>query len=130
MIFDRLKSIWKVLQEAGKIGQYQQILDTQQQLFETQNKIVKLEAENTELKTKLKIKEGLRYENNAYWLIEENKKDGPFCSRCWDVEKNTVRLKSSANPAFRSCPECKTSFQIGPVYDPPQARQMRPPSWI
>ncbi len=28
-IFDELKSVGKVLQEAGKIEQYQQILDTQ-----------------------------------------------------------------------------------------------------
>ena len=116
-IFDELKSIGKVLQEAGKIEQYQQILDLQQQLLDMQKKINDLEVENKELKGKLELQSSLVYENNAYWVKEENKKDGPFCSRCWDVEKNTVRLKPSVqNPAFHSCPECKTQFQTNSDY--------------
>ena len=119
-IFEELKSIGKVLQEAGKIEQYQQILNLQQQLLDMQKKINDLEAENKELKGKLQLQGDLVYENNAYWIKQEDKKDGPFCSRCWDVEKNTVRMKSSINnPAFHSCPECKTQVQTDPGYRPP-----------
>ena len=92
-----------------------------------QKKIDELEAEKRELKEKLEIKEDLIYENNAHWIIRGNKKDGPYCSRCWDVEKNTVRIKQSvANPSFHSCPECKTQVQTNPGYSPPY-RNMRPP---
>ena len=110
-IFDELKSVGKILQEAGKIEQYQQILETQQELLEMQKKIQSLEKENTELKEKLKIKENLTYENNTYWTNNEGKKDGPFCSRCWDVEKNLVRMHLCGNPAyytFYNCPNCKS----------------------
>lgn len=109
-IFDKLKSIGKILQEVGKIEQNQQILEAQKELLEIQKKIQNLERENAELKEKLKIKESLIYENNAYWIIKDSKKDGPFCSRCWDVDKNLVRLHQGYNPGSYDCPNCKISF--------------------
>lgn len=130
-IFDELKSIGKVLQEAGKIEQYQQILNLQQQLLDIQKKISDLEVENKELRDKLKLQGSLIYENNAYWIKKEDKKDGPFCSRCWDVEKNTVRTKQGVNnPAFHSCPECKTQVQTDPNYHPPFIKRQPPTSYV
>ena len=118
-IFDELKSIGKVLQEAGKIEQYQQILDTLQKLLEMQKKIDELEADKRELREKLNIKENLKYENSMYWIYHTDRKDGPFCSRCWDVNKNLVRVKQSvSNPAFHTCPECKTQVQTGHIPRP------------
>jgi len=119
-IFDALKSIAKVLQEAGKIEQYQQILDAMAKLLEMQNRITELESENKECEEKLKIKENLIYENNAYWINKEGKKEGPFCSRCWDKNKDLIRLQPTANPSSSRCPECKNSFKTGPEnYTPP-----------
>lgn len=126
-IFDELKSIAGTLREADKIPQYEQILGIQEKLLEMQSKISNLETENRALKEKLEIKESLAYENNAYWIIKDDKKDGPFCSRCWDVEKNIVRIKKGVtNPAFSTCPECKTQVQTDPNFRPPFT-SMRPP---
>lgn len=116
-IFDELKSVGKILQEAGKIEQYQQILEAQRELLEMQKKIQNLEKENIELKEKLKIKESLIFENEAYWINNKDKKDGPFCSRCWDVNKDLVRLHSCGNPAYCTCPNCKASVKAKPNLD-------------
>ncbi|HOI97677.1 MAG TPA: hypothetical protein PLA19_04200 [Candidatus Pacearchaeota archaeon] len=81
--FNTLKAIGKILQEANKIPQYQQILETQQILLEMQNKLQILEQENKELKDKLKIKGDLILKDEAYWIKDETrsgKKDGPFCT--------------------------------------------------
>jgi len=130
-IFDELKSIGKVLQEAGKIKQYQQILKLQQKLLDIQKKIDDLGAENKELESKLQFQDNLIYKNNAYWTKNRDKKDGPFCSRCWDVEKNTVRMKPCIdNPAFHSCPECKTRVQTDPSYRPRFTSRKPPISYI
>lgn len=128
-IFDELKSVAKTLREADKIPQYEQILGVQEKLLEMQSKIAELESEKKDLKEKLETKESLTYENNAYWITRDGKKDGPYCSRCWDVEKNTVRLKPSGNPAFHSCPECKTTVQTNPGYNPPYGRMSPPTSF-
>lgn len=125
-IFDELKSIGKVLQEAGKIEQFKQILEAQKELNEMQNKIFELETKNKELEAKLKIKEALVYnkDKKSYWAKEG---DGPFCSRCWDVDKKDVRLNSIVdNPAFSICPECETEVQTDPNYRPPFTSKMPP----
>jgi len=130
-IFDELKSVGKILQEAGKIEQYKQILDALQKLLEMQKRIDELETENKKLKEKLETKESLHFENGAYWITKEDStKDGPFCSRCWDVEKNTVRLKPGINPAFHSCPECKGQFQTNPGYRPAYTPRNPPISFV
>jgi len=119
-IFDVLKSAAKVLKDANKIEQYEQILDVQEQLLDMQKKISDLEVEIKELKEKLRIKENLIYENNAYWINKEGKKDGPFCSRCWDKDKVLIRMHTCSNPAARICPVCKTIVNIEPEdYTPP-----------
>ena len=76
-IFDELKSVAGVLQEAGKIEQYRQILDAQKELLEMQKRISDLESENKSLKEKLEIKDTLIFERNAYWVEKDAKKDGP-----------------------------------------------------
>lgn len=127
-IFDELKSVAGVLQEAGKIEQYKQILEVQEKLLEMQKTIIKLESDNKELKEKIEVKNNLFFENNAYWLKKEDgSKDGPYCSRCWDVEKNTVRMKPDANNQyFHRCPQCKEHFQTNPDYKSPFISRMPP----
>lgn len=117
-IFDELKSVAGVLQEAGKIEQYRQILDAQQKLLEMQKRISDLEGENKELSEKLKTQESLVFEKNAYWLEKDGGKDGPYCSCCWDDDKKTIRMQPCGNPAYFDCPKCKNKgVQIHPERD-------------
>jgi len=108
-VFDELKTIAKVLQEAGKIELYEKILAILQQLLEMQEKIRTQDEEIRELKDKLKIKASLVKENNAYWIkTKDDTKDGPYCTRC--QEKDGVLI--SLHPVLGRqsewlCPECK-----------------------
>lgn len=117
-IFETLKSVANTLKEANKIELYKQILDMQQDFLEMQENIKKLKEENADLKTLLQVKENLIYENNAYWFIKEQDKDGPFCSRCWDKDKTLLRMHPCGNPAYSECPECETRINTHPI--PPQ----------
>lgn len=112
-IFDELKSVARTLQEANKIPQYEQILGVQEKLLEMQNTISDLETENKKLKDRLEIKESLKHENNTYWVIEGDKKDGPFCTCCWDVEHKLVRLHQNTSSGTLKCPNCKTVAKAG-----------------
>ena len=116
-IFNELKSIAKVLQEAGKIEQYKQILEILEKLLEMQKRIADLEDQNKELEEKLKVKDSLTYKNNAYWMVKKDKKDGPFCSRCWDKNKDLIRMHPAADTVYADCPECNNSVQIDPNYN-------------
>src|SRR3989344_368495 len=105
-IFDELKSIGRVLQEAGKIEQYRQILDALQKLLEMQKKIDELETENKGLKEEFEIKGNLIPEKNVYWLEKDGFKDGPFCICCWDSERKLIRLNKNEFSDRLHCPQC------------------------
>jgi hypothetical protein len=125
--FDNLKSIGKVLQEAGKIEQYQQILETQEKMLGMQKKIIELEEKKKELEENLKIKEKLSYENNTYWIKEAEKRDGPFCSRCYDKNGDLIRIHPLVgNSKFSECPECKNRvLTTAQEPEPPRASPVR-----
>ena|SRR3989344_1083515 len=110
--FDNLKSVAKVLQESGKIEQYKQILDVQEKLLKMQAKIADLETKNKKLEEKLAISVSLTYEKNCYWSLNDDKKEGPFCSRCWDKEKSLIRMHPQENKAYSKCPACDTSVLV------------------
>lgn len=112
-IFDILKTAAKVAQEAGKIELYQQILEAQQVLLDQQKQIADLEESNKSLRTRLEIKGKLISEDNVYWIETTDKKDGPFCTCCWDSEEKLVRLHRRRNSGRVECPKCKNAAVPG-----------------
>jgi hypothetical protein len=112
-IYENLKRIAKILQEAGKIELYSQLLDVMKQCLDLQEDNRKIKAENDNLVELLKIKDELIYKQNAYWKKNDN--DGPFCTRCWDKHKDLIRMVNDRNIYF-NCPECKNSYN-GPDYE-------------
>lgn len=106
-VFEKLKLIVKILLEAEKLEQYKQILEIKDRFDEIQKKLQKCEEENKTLREKLEFKNNLFFENNAYWLKKEDgSKEGPFCSRCWDKNKNQMRMLANPTQGLYSCPEC------------------------
>jgi len=114
-IFDELKSVGKVLQEAGKIEQYRQILDALQKLLEMQKKIEELETENKKLKEEFEVKETLIPEGNVYWVSNGENKNGPYCTRCWDVDHKLVRLHAGMVSGRLYCPNCDKTAKAGQI---------------
>lgn len=88
-----------------------------------------LKRENFDLKDKIKklneeldITSSLITEGNHYYLMMKDKKDGPFCTKCWDVDRKLVRIHdggSSNGVQYFSCPNCKTNTKIGEYIQPP-----------
>ncbi len=92
-----------------------------------QKRISELEKENEDLVEKLKIKDSLEFENNAYWITKEDKKEGPFCTCCWDDDKKTIRMQPNNHPAYYSCPKCENkSVKIYPERSCPPVKQFKP----
>lgn len=57
-------------------------------------KIAELTDENLQLKQKLSTEEcyNMVFKDNAYYNIQNNKEEGPFCSCCWDNENKAIRM--------------------------------------
>ncbi len=93
--------------------------DLHSKIHELNKEIADIQQENLTLKKKvadledtLNTKESLTFEDHVYWSLKNGKKDGPFCSKCWDVDKRLVRLRTLQN-SFRTCPNCKNGFDSG-----------------
>ena len=105
-LYDAAKDAAKILKEAGKIEEYQKILDLIDDSFDKRDKIGKLEIENKELREKLRISDGYEFKNNAYYNKETG--DGPYCSRCFDKDKSLIRIISNhVGGNYATCPDCK-----------------------
>ena len=81
---------------------------------------MELVQENAELKARtqgledqLRIRTQLVVRDDCYWLPRDGQElDGPFCTNCWDVRKDLVRMWRSGNPEYSSCPNCKRAITV------------------
>lgn len=79
-----------------------------------------MRAQIGNLEERLKIKEKMEYEKPYYWIRDGESKDGPFCQRCYDTNKNLLRLQGGNNDVW-VCYECKRTY-YGPNYKAPEIR--------
>ena len=54
----------------------------------------------------------LEFKNNAYYIVNGDKKEGPYCCCCYDFYDKLVHLHSIYDKKERNyiyiCPKCKT----------------------
>ena len=62
------------------------------------------------LQNKINQGEEMAFENNLYWSMTGEKKDGPFCPQCWDHDHRKMRLYNMAN-AYWMCRICNNSYK-------------------
>lgn len=76
------------------------------------------ETELNSLKQKLEIKENIVWERPCYFVVENDKKDGPYCQKCYDSKKLLIRLQGE--DGWWQCHECisiytDATYDDGPV---------------
>lgn len=105
-LIDNFKDLFKAAEVVNNADLYKK-------LGETQNAVFALEQENRNLKDELRaireqqaIDDELQPADNAYWRIKDGKRDGPFCLRCWDVDRKLVRERAGATAGTHYCPDC------------------------
>jgi hypothetical protein len=62
-----------------------------------------------ELEQALNIQRNLQYEEPSYWLREGDKREGPYCQRCYDKDRKLVRLQGYETGIF-DCKVCNTNY--------------------
>jgi hypothetical protein len=105
-VVDNFRDLLKVADAVNNLELYKK-------LSELQNSVYSLEEENRALKEELRrrdeqrdIGSRLHPKDNAYYLDDGKEPDGPFCLRCWDVDRKLVSEKRGATPGRYFCPEC------------------------
>lgn len=90
------------------------LADLKMQLAEIQQITLDKDAEIKVLNESLAIKGETVFERPFYYLVKDDKKDGPFCATCKDVDDKFVRLQTEQND-YWICLSCKRGFK-GPKY--------------
>ena len=106
------KALLKVSSELDKV-------DLKMRIVELISDITELVGENTELhvqvmqsqkeladlKESLIVRDQLVHKDNSYWRkLPSGGEEGPFCTRCYDVDRILVRLL--VMPGYRNCHNC------------------------
>ncbi len=102
---DNIKAVAKTVQQIGNIELYQKILDLKSDAMDMLEENRKFRAELEEANQRLNIRDNLRFSFNMYYLPDKDgKRNGPFCSSCYDASQNLIRLHSYKG--FWGCPQC------------------------
>ncbi|TSC94398.1 MAG: Uncharacterized protein CEN87_519 [Parcubacteria group bacterium Licking1014_1] len=113
-----IKDLYGVLKEAGKIEEYQKILDLIDDSLRLREEIEQVKKENSILKEKITIQEDLDFKRVAYY--KKSNGDGPYCQACWDRDKKLIRILSiNEHHNFYNCNVCKNTVNLTGSYDPP-----------
>lgn len=86
-------------------------------LMELQSRCIALRDEMSMLKIRMEsLEEALFYSKNLffehgfYWLRVNGIKQGPYCTRCYDLDGALIHLQK--NPSLFYCPYCHEKYWI------------------
>jgi hypothetical protein len=85
------------------------LADTKIQIAEIQQTLIDKDSELKAAKEQLDIKTKLHWGAPYYWIIDGDKKDGPYCQCCSDKDHLLIRLQGNGNGHWR-CGICKSGF--------------------
>jgi hypothetical protein len=100
-VVETLKSVVEVVQKSNDVDLITKVLSAQSEAMSLLEDNRMLKERNYFLEKSLKINDDLIFENNTFWLKSD--KSGPYCHRCWGVDKNLVRLLSPYDDGYYSC---------------------------
>jgi hypothetical protein len=116
-IIDNVKDIAELIKKYDNVELYQKIIDLRDEIFELKEDNLKLKEKIKSLEEEKKINEKMIFELPFYWLKDGEKKDGPYCQKCYDDNKKLIRLQDLKN-GFWACLVCKCGV-ADPSYRPP-----------
>lgn len=98
-----------------KIGNFQEALYfLREELLHQQQEKADLKAQIDELKAQLDLKSRVQYIKPSYWVVDGDKKDGPFCQKCYDADRKLIRLQDYGSDRWK-CQNCDKIYE-GPNF--------------
>lgn len=122
------KDVISVVQKAGNLELYRQLLDLNAQALDLQAENTKLKEENAELRKKRDLANEIVRHKEPYITLRNDVNDLYYCSHCWDSQQLLIQLNCHKNGTFE-CSHCKTtgiySNELKQQADADRARAMR-----
>ena len=92
--------------------------DLKSAILDLKEELLNLREENILLREKLSQRQefNMVFENNRYFNVkEDNTRDGPFCTNCWDSHQVAIRLQhfnENTKHDCYICPKCENTTWI------------------
>ncbi len=106
-VLDEVKSLVSIAHKLKDGELIAHVMNLQTKVLEYQDQIHRLEKENEKIKQEISTRQSLTFRKSAYFQETENGEDGPFCQRCYDVDKNLVRLQDYGHVFY--CQQCRNT---------------------
>lgn len=104
-LYDGIKDVAKVMQQADNIDLYMRLLDLSSQALDMQAEIAKLREENIELKKSKDIDGDIEYHVDPFITRQSDTKPIKYCAACWVDKKKLVPLQYEYENLY-CCPLC------------------------
>lgn len=105
-LYDGIKDVAKIVQQADNIELYQKLLDLSAQALDMQDEIAKLREENSELKRVKNMEDDIEYHIDSFVTRKSDAKPIKYCAACWVDKKKLVPIQDVQHNNFL-CPLCK-----------------------
>ena len=111
-IIENAEEAVKLVQEIDNLELYRKLVDLQNEAMELSEKLREKDKRIAQLEDVLSIKGKMVLKDMAYYMQDENGKlvDGPFCTKCFDVDHVLCRIVPAIGGMVR-CQKCKVSFR-------------------
>ncbi len=86
-------AISEIEQKTKSLELMESIVNAKSNVVELKSALIDKDEKIQRLEKELKLKKEMKFEAPVYWHIQDHQKDGPFCQKCYDVDKNLVRLQ-------------------------------------
>ena len=104
-LYEGIKDVAKVVQQADNLGLYKNLLDLSSQALDMQEEIAALKKENEELKMELCQRKRIIRHKGIYITLEGEQQGIAYCSTCYGKDNALIQMFDYDEECYR-CPVC------------------------
>ena len=86
-MYEAIKDGFDVVRASDNVPLLKNFMDIQQGYMQMQKELEQANQKIEELSKQLELKGKLIFQDNMYYVKNDNGLEGPFCSRCYDENK-------------------------------------------
>ena len=117
-LIDTAKDIYELARTGATIELQEKLMRMREEAIDLQEENVSLRKRVSELEDALRLQTNLSFDGAIYWkTLSDTERDGPYCQRCYDVERKAIRLQYSSYTrpdgfyqVVWTCTACRSSY--------------------
>lgn len=101
-LYDGIKDVAKIVQQADSIDLYKRLLDLSAQALDLQAENARLKEENAELKKGVDYESRILRHHQPYLTLDGETPTAFYCSVCWGKDKKLIQMRDVSETDY-SC---------------------------